>query len=433
MQQPPVVVVPGITATALDDFYPLDPEPVWSALRHKEFERIALHPDDLRFEAKEPARVLPRNPYGLVYGDLVEALRHDLTKRADRPTPVFGFGYDWRQDCARSAGQLGAFIDEVLARSALLPHYAEEPPAEVDLVGHSMGGLVIAKFLADSAADRAAARAAGRRAARFRVRRVVTLGTPFRGSMDSILKLATGMGTLTGPEPRDREREASRTIPALYQLLPSYRGAFEPAEGMPRDIFRATAWQPSIVATLREFIRLQKAKADPEALLQSLLASAKSFIAAVNALDPAAALPEGGDGWLPIVGIGEETHVRSGIESWRGQPWFELRGPENGKDADGRPAESSGDGTVPFLGACPDFLERERLVCVMKRDLGFWELKDRIYTEVAGLHGFLPRMNLVQRLAIRFLRKDFGGEVAGRRAPGVAGPPRWPSWLHEMK
>ena len=63
------------------------------------------------------------NPFGIVYGDLIESLRHELTARADEPTPVFGFGYDWRQDCARSAAQLGPFIEEVLARTALLRHY----------------------------------------------------------------------------------------------------------------------------------------------------------------------------------------------------------------------------------------------------------------------------------------------------------------------
>jgi alpha-beta hydrolase superfamily lysophospholipase len=179
MLQPPVIVLPGITATGLEDHYPLDPETVWSAIRPRDYPRIALHPDDVRYEAQEPARVLPRSPFGLVYGDLVAALRHDLTRRADQPTPVFGFGYDWRQDCARTAQQLGAFVEEVLARTALLPHYRREPPSQVDLVGHSMGGLVLARYLAD---------VQNIPRPRRRVRRVVTLGTPFRGSMDSMLR-----------------------------------------------------------------------------------------------------------------------------------------------------------------------------------------------------------------------------------------------------
>ena len=95
--QPPVVVVPGITATGLEDFYPIPPEEIWSAVLTKKYERISLHPDDVRYEAIEPARVQPRALFGVIYADLVEALRHDLSPARDRPTPVFPFAYDWRQ------------------------------------------------------------------------------------------------------------------------------------------------------------------------------------------------------------------------------------------------------------------------------------------------------------------------------------------------
>lgn len=96
-------------------------------------------------------------------------------------------------------------------------------------------------------------------------------------------------------------------------------------------------------------------------------------------------------------------------------------------------SERTGDGTVPFLGACPDaaFLPRERLVCVLPRDLSFFDVGDQILVWLGGLHGFLPRINLVQRSAIKFLlEKEYTGPVWGRRAPGVA-KPRWPSWLKE--
>jgi hypothetical protein len=45
----PVIVVPGITATQLRDEYILPPDIVWSAVMNKEYERIALHPDNIRF------------------------------------------------------------------------------------------------------------------------------------------------------------------------------------------------------------------------------------------------------------------------------------------------------------------------------------------------------------------------------------------------
>jgi len=57
MIQPPVIVAPGITASNLDDFYPMPPGAVWSTVLKKKYDRIALHPDDVRYEAREPARV----------------------------------------------------------------------------------------------------------------------------------------------------------------------------------------------------------------------------------------------------------------------------------------------------------------------------------------------------------------------------------------
>ena len=46
---------------------PIDPDEVWSAVLNKEYARIALHPDDVRYEAREPARVTALNPFGIVY------------------------------------------------------------------------------------------------------------------------------------------------------------------------------------------------------------------------------------------------------------------------------------------------------------------------------------------------------------------------------
>ena len=84
----PTIVVPGITATYLKDHYPLPPEKMWTVLT-KEFERIALHPDDLRYEAIEPARVVPDQLYEIAYKELVEELRFNLREKESQPVPVF--------------------------------------------------------------------------------------------------------------------------------------------------------------------------------------------------------------------------------------------------------------------------------------------------------------------------------------------------------
>ena len=416
--QPPVVVVPGITATGLEDFYPIPPEEIWSAVLTKKYERISLHPDDVRYEAIEPARVQPRALFGVIYADLVEALRHDLSPARDRPTPVFPFAYDWRQDCARSAEQLRDFVQEVLDRSALLPHYRGKdrkpsPALRVDLVGHSLGGLVIADYLQRYGKER-------------RVRRVATIGTPFEGSVDAIEKISTGMGGLTGPFPRDREREAARTIPAFYQLLPSYRGVVEPDTGDPHFLFDSDTWktwQRSVLQTLGEYIRLHEGRIEPEDLLAQYLDVAWRHRERLGKLKLDGVLPQGRKGWMAIVGLGAPTRIK--VEARARPPrWFDFPDPVDRWSSDPT-SPDTGDGTIPLAGASPRFLVPDNLVCISPDELGALELRDKLLTNAAGFHAALPTVNLVQRLVLRFLREDYGGDVAARRAPGVTRPD-WP-------
>jgi len=421
--QPPVIVLPGITATGLEDFYPIPPEEVWTAVLKKHFDRLSLHPDDLRYEAREPARIQPRQPFGIIYEDLVDALRHDLSSRHDHPTPVFLFAYDWRQDCRITSTQFDSFIDEVLARTVLLRHYRDAdnkpfPNMRVDLVGHSMGGLIIADYLVRM-----------RDAAKKKVRRVVSIGTPFQGSLDAIAKVTTGMGSFTDTPPRDREREAARTIPAIYQLLPTFSGAIQPDPGMPGDIFSVGTWQPTILQTLAEYIRRHKARIEAEDLFTRYLAAAKEFRARGDSLNLGNILPEGRDGWMPIVGVGAPTRQLAKVIKYQGKPWFDIPEPVDQWNDDHQ-STVTGDGTVPFLGACPkpSVFEKERLVCVSPDEFDLLEIRDRILAKTAGFHAALPTVNLVQRLTIRFLNPRFDTDLKARRAPGVT-KPVWPPAL----
>lgn len=118
------------------------------------------------------------------------------------------------------------------------------------------------------------------------------------------------MGNLTGPEPRDREREAARTIPHLYELLPSYPGAVVPrAAGVPTDLFEPATWQPSVLESLKDYVKLRKTAISGEDLFGKLLTDARDFVAAVNGLRLDQVLENGIDDWLPIVGIDAKTHV----------------------------------------------------------------------------------------------------------------------------
>ena len=116
---PPVIVVPGITGTQLRDEYQMPPDVVWSVLK-REYVRLALHPDDPRYEALEPARVQPDSAFDIAYKELVQELRYNLRDQEDKPVPVFPFGYDWRQPLENIIHQFSEFVDEVIARTCLL-------------------------------------------------------------------------------------------------------------------------------------------------------------------------------------------------------------------------------------------------------------------------------------------------------------------------
>lgn len=419
----PVIVVPGITASDLHDAYAVAPETVWSTLLNKNYDRILLHPDDLRYELQEPARVVPTAVFDTPYGAFIEELRHNLTEHRDKPVPVYPFPYDWRQPLDMVERQLEVFIDEVIARTKLMRHYhaaGYNDDPKVNLVGHSMGGLVIAGYL----------QRVGMAAP---VEKVATLGSPFRGSLEAPIKVITGTASL-GPEQssNSREREAARLTPALYHLLPSFRGSVATADGLPDDLYSVDTWQQGVIDTLAEFIRLHglqrpgslsDRRDTARQLLTDMLTHARAHRRRIERLDLAATRVGSAAGWLCLIGVDATTRVRLQITQRSGKPFFELTSEdrcnkwEAPNDAE---REDTGDGTVPFKGAVPPFIDRTQLVLLRPDDFGYWELKDKALLQFAGFHSLLPGLNLAHRLVVSHLRGKATKGVWARSAPGVA-------------
>ncbi len=414
----PVIVVPGITATYLTDEYPLPPETVWKVLE-KQYERIALHPNDLRYEAQEPVRLRTGQVFEVAYKELVEELRYNLRSREDEPVPVYPFGYDWRLPLERVENQLDQFVDEVIQRTLLLRHYhkagyGQDP--RVNLVGHSMGGLIIAGYLE-------------RKGAKAPVHKVATLATPYQGSFEAVIQVATGTANLGTSPPSSREREAARLTPALYYLLPGFKSGLEVESGIPTSLFDPGAWQRSVVETIAQFIRFKglpskQRKEDAEALFSRLLTEARRHRDRINGFRLERVGLKTAD-WLAVIGVDATTRVRLRIVKRGGGPDFVLasrdRMNEWAAQKDPLLRRLTGDGTVPFEGAIPSFLKEENLVCVTPDDYGYWELEDKIFTQAAGFHGILPNMDMIHRMLVRFFleRPDVRGNTWGRRVPGV--------------
>lgn len=146
------------------------------------------------------------------YGQLVRELRSMVAA----PAAVMEFPYDWRLSTQHNARLLVDAMHRHL--DAWRKHDAHAQARRLDpsgrgaqlvLIAHSMGGLLVRALTAISgAADD--------------VRATVTLGTPFHGSIKALELLAHGSGAPL-PLPQRRLRDVARTMPGVYDLLPSYR------------------------------------------------------------------------------------------------------------------------------------------------------------------------------------------------------------------
>ncbi|MBV8313664.1 MAG: hypothetical protein JOZ53_01775 [Planctomycetaceae bacterium] len=141
----PIVFLPGIMGSRL--YFP-NSEKYWdpdNVLRMSEWIPVPLRsPDKLRKQMSflEPAVVVSDDPNDRGWSGVPASFYTDFlgNLQARFPNaPVYAIGYDWRQDNWSTADAVVAKIREILAR---------EHAAQVQVVTHSMGGLVFRAALA---------------------------------------------------------------------------------------------------------------------------------------------------------------------------------------------------------------------------------------------------------------------------------------------
>lgn len=118
---------------------------------------------------------------------------------------VHPFPYDWRQSVFASAARLDRFIaDEPALRDA----------RRIVLVAHSMGGLVATAFAQNPAG-------AFRHSAR--VAKLITMGTPYLGSVQTVLDARNGIELAPGSiMPAAAYQQWTNSFPGFYEMLPAY-------------------------------------------------------------------------------------------------------------------------------------------------------------------------------------------------------------------
>jgi pimeloyl-ACP methyl ester carboxylesterase len=228
--------------------------------------RLAPRPDD-GITASRPLQ-LPLSVPGLGGLEPYTELDSRLRKTTLLPSAVLPFAFDWRHSIVDAAKALAPVARAHLAdwkrQFAALPaeRRAGRPEPRLTLVGHSMGGMVASWFataMRDEGGDD--------------VRLVVTLGTPFEGSVKALRVLASG-DYLPLRLFADVLRDASRTMPGLYELLPTYACVDEgdADDGLPKpfrsltpgDLTRVGS-DPYLTAQAQETVKTLAASIDAEA------------------------------------------------------------------------------------------------------------------------------------------------------------------------
>ncbi len=121
-------------------------------------------------------------------------------------TNYFEFAYDWRRDNRVAARRLAALCRKWLEDWRQSSH---NPDAKLILVAHSMGGLVCRYFLECLGGWRD-------------TKMLVTLGTPYRGSLKALDALSNGLNvSVAGVNIVDLSKLV-RSFASVYQLLPTF-------------------------------------------------------------------------------------------------------------------------------------------------------------------------------------------------------------------
>ena len=222
--QPPVVLVHGALGSRLLD--PTTGEERWPAsIGHVTFSAYRSLQLDI-----DPDKLVPL-PSGLVtngitssiggvdfYGQILSTLEEaggyrpavPGTAAAHGDKRYYVFVYDWRQDNVQTARELDAFIADIREDYG-------DPDLKVDVIAHSMGGMITRYYARYGTADVLDDNdfPVNQNGAQ-RIRRVILLGTPSLGSIGALRTLIRGFKIGLGVVPP----EVVATFPSTYQVLP---------------------------------------------------------------------------------------------------------------------------------------------------------------------------------------------------------------------
>lgn len=220
-----IIVLPGITGSVLvdengDEMWNASGKALWSYLHSfgKNLDKLVVPSHTPGSDApSEGVRAIGlvqglHGVFGLGridgYGRLTAMIRNnfDVVPANDDisvPANYVEFPYDWRLSNRFTAARLKALVDTRLPVWRRSAKGGQE--AKVILIAHSMGGLISRYYLEKLEGWQTC-------------RALITLGTPYRGSVNAIDYLANGYKKVFHDF-----TEAMRSMPSVYELLPIWQ------------------------------------------------------------------------------------------------------------------------------------------------------------------------------------------------------------------
>jgi pimeloyl-ACP methyl ester carboxylesterase len=281
--QPPVVIIQGALGSRLKDStngreqWPRSVgHVVFSDYRHL---RLEIDPETLMpLPSRLVAGGIAESVGGVdFYGRILSVLENVAGYKASVPgTPAvhgekryYDFSYDWRQDNVVTVRELDEFITKIREDYG-------DPGLKVDIVAHSMGGMITRYFIRYGSLDVLDGNEFPvNQYGASRIRRVILLGTPNLGSIGALHTLIRGYRIGLGVVPP----EVTVTFPSTYQVLPhAITDWFVTMDGRPlkRDQFSVdNFWRRFGLSAFNEKVRNRIRKqydnnADAEAYLALL-------------------------------------------------------------------------------------------------------------------------------------------------------------------
>lgn len=357
----PVILVHGTQGSWLKDEYPVDYDNalLWTGILKRNFDTLHLHELDATVDAQVKRWVMPHQAVPLIYAGIVDEIRDEM----DEQPYAYVFTYDWRKDNRLAAQALSEFIDRVLRVAGVHEKIVgRSAPRQVVLLGHSMGGLVIKWCATQIVSAR-------------KIAKIITIATPFRGSLKAVEALLPGARNLFGFENKKSMRHAARTLPGVYQLLPTWDHAIvDSRSGQELQPFNVSSWQKNLVDNLSK-------RFSPH-FLSDKLADARAFTRVINKPWPEQLVKK----VYYAHGIGSDTWNQVAVDTRRGN--FYLF-----KEAD---SDKHGDGTVHSLSSAqPEITGRKRV---------HLDKKHRFRDQLVGQHANMPNHSGLQDWILGVLR-----------------------------